>query len=233
MQNQKQLPQISDYSLIFKSVKLLPMKTYPPCNLELPHTINLLKNEYHPDFKLEQGYVFYEAPEDLDFRYYGRVNIDNNNLWDLFTALYRQIPGPIQLAIRHYSRPDEYWGVPVGKQAAYKWLEQFRLEITKDPFLEIRVYKVKRSSIEVLGITTGKDIQYYCGENNKFLQTMQKFQLVERDILYHVDEVMSSREPYILHNHNAMGTWMLIDHFEQTFIDPYLDDTLSPLSERK
>ena len=198
--------------------------------LEVPPTIRLPRKEELPNnpevferlkdrenANIVQGFILKEnTTHDLPFKYYAEVNIDNSRLWDLFIELSQNLPESVSFIYNEYEEDPSY-GNYSNKTEIIKFLENYKVELTQDCFLEWGLITDETNLLEEVFIADSKYVKVWGNNEVEFRQSMAAFDLQEISTLNFIDEFPKVVEALTMHNNNAKPTYLLIQEFSDYF----------------
>lgn len=167
--------------------------------------------------KIIEGYVFkVNSSNDLPFKFYAEININNSRLWDLFKKLALHLPDEISLIFNHADN-EAIFGKYQDKYVIINKLSDFTTELTQDCFLEFGVIHQTENFLEEVFVDCTKYIKYWGMDEDWFRATMNEFYISEIPDLNFMDEFPKVREALRLHFDNILETEELIEKFEIEF----------------
>ena len=153
-----------------------------------------------------QGFTLNEnSSVDLPFKFYAEINVDNQNLWALFTALLLQLPEEICLVYGHID-DDPSYSAYLDKYKILNRLEPYKIELCHDGFLEFGVMHQQETYFEEVFIKKAKFIQYWGMDEARFRSTMTQHDIYEVEGLNFIDEYPLVTEVLRLHYPDAIET---------------------------
>jgi hypothetical protein len=128
---------------------------------DVPNTPDILeKIKRRNGANIFEGYtIFGNEDNEYPYRFFARINIDNSRLWNLFKALFVQLPEEIA-CIYHHIDNEPTLGSYDDKFSILHILDEYETEITKDGFIEIGVIAHYQDFLEEVFITKWKYINY-------------------------------------------------------------------------
>ena len=202
--------------------------------LVLPPTIRMLTEDELPanpallarlqegqHANIVPGYTFFsktknENQQELPFSFYAEINVDNTQLWELFTALADTLPQQASLLFGPIDS-DLNYGKYTDTAAILQALESYQTELTQDPFLVFALlYHDKEQLIEIY-VDESKYIKYWGVDEPAFRSLLAKYQLTEQEDLNFIDEYPKVRNNLKLANPKVVDTAELIQLLLMTF----------------
>lgn len=185
---------------------------------EVPRTrdlINAISKSHSAN--ICEGFVLRpNTTNDLPFKFYAEINIDNSRLWDLFTKLTFHLPEEISLIFNH-SDGETIFGKYQNKNSVMKILSNFTVELTQDCFLEFGTIYQTNEFLEEVFVDCTKYIRYWGTDEIWFRATMMEFSISETPNLNFIDEFPKVREALSLHFENIIETDELIEKLRINF----------------
>lgn len=168
--------------------------------------------------KITEGYVFkVNGSNDLPFKFYAEININNSRLWDLFKKLALHLPDEISLIFNRADK-EAIFGKYQDKYVVINKLTDFIIELTQDCFLEFGVIHQADDFLEEVFVDCTKYIKYWGMDEAWFRTTMREFHLSEIPDLNFIDEFPKVREALSLHFDNILETEELVEQFKAKFM---------------
>ena len=162
-----------------------------------------------------QGFTLRENPSiDLPFKFYAEINVDNQNLWALFTTLLLQLPEEICLIYGHIDDAPSYSSY-LDKYKIFNTLEPYKIELCHDGFLEFGVVHHQETYLEEVFIKKSKFIQYWGMDEVRFRSTMTQHDIYEVEELNFIDEYPLVTEALRLHYPEAVETGEILKQLEE------------------
>lgn len=185
---------------------------------EVPKTGDLLDAITRSQLaKITEGFVFHvNTRNDLPFKFYAEININNSRLWDLFKKLALHLPEEISL-IFNYADNEAIFGKYQDKYAVINKLSYYTTELMQDCFLEFGVIHQTDSFLEEVFVDCTKYIKYWGMDETWFRTIMNEFYISEIPDLNFMDEFPKVREVLCLHFDNILDTEKLIEKLETEF----------------
>ncbi|MBN8835641.1 MAG: hypothetical protein J0I09_00125 [Sphingobacteriia bacterium] len=185
---------------------------------ELPYSDSLAERiQKRHSAKIIEGYTFHENPStELPFKFYCEINIDNSKLWTLFNVFLFTFPDTVSFIFGH-SDDEPIYSTYMDKLDFFNKLNQFKLELTQDGFIEFGViYHDEELFIEIF-VDKTKYIKYWGTDYETFNNIMQEFELIKIDDLNFIDEFPLATQALTELIPNAAPTLDLIDKLKNEF----------------
>lgn len=168
---------------------LLPPSIRIPSADELPHredAVELLAARKHAN--ITQGFITHlNKTLQLAYNFSAEININNDKLWQLFTALASLMPA--EVCCNYGSYEDE--AITSGyfdKVDVLNTLTKFKDELAMDCSLEFGLLSQTKEQLNEIFVTESKYIKFWGSDKAGFLQIMKEFKLTEIKDLAFVDE---------------------------------------------
>ena len=186
---------------------------------EVPNTADLIDSvERSKLAKIVEGYTFkYNTTNDLPFKFYAEINIDNSSLWNLFKAIVLHLPEEISLIFNHADEEANY-GKYLNKHSVLNTIDKYETELTQDCFLEYGAIHQTTDSLEEIFVDCTKYIKYWGIDEQWFRTIMNEFNLFEIPDLNFIDEFPKVREALRLHKSDTIETAEVIKQLKTVFI---------------
>jgi hypothetical protein len=190
---------------------------------EVPRNPSVLKRfEESKTANIIQGYTFNfkdnnPENEDLGFKFYCEINIDNLNLWNLILSLSETLPEVVALLFSHVDF-DLNYGNYEEKEGVLEFISKYKSELTQDAFIYFGlIYNDDESLIEIF-IDESKYVKYWGTDEKLFRKIMKDFGLKETENLEFIDEYPKVREVLTRLDKNAIDSNELIKILIQKYL---------------
>lgn len=182
-----------------------------------PHDEVLKRLQAREAITLREGYTFQHNPtNELPFRFFSEINIDNPRLWDLFTALAARMPDELSLIYGHIDDEPTY-GRYLPKQELLAQLAAYRLELSQDGMLEAGLIYQDEGRLEEVFIRRAKYLQFWGVDEAAFRDVMQAFGLEQVEGLSFIDDFPLATEPLQHHHPEAKDTEEVLQELKEQF----------------
>ncbi len=195
-----------------------PEENEVPMNSSVLERLRLSKNA-----NIIPGYTFQlkdDNPEneDLNFKFYAEINVDNPKLWNLVNSLAETLPENCALIFGHTDFEINY-GYYENKFVILNFIKNYVTELTQDTLINWGlIYHDEEKLIEIF-VDESKFIKYWGIEEEKFREIMDSFELTETKNLEFIDEYPKVRENIQLHFQNVLNSEELIETLKNQFIE--------------
>jgi len=186
---------------------------------ELPYSDGLAeKIQKRASAKIVEGYTFQENhTNELPFKFYSEINIDNSKLWTLFKVLLFTFPDTVSFIFGH-SDEDPTYSEYLDKFEILNKLTKLESELTQDGFIEFGIiYHDENLLIETF-VDKTKYIKYWGTDYEAFNNIMLEFSLIKIDDLNFIDEFPLATESLTTFIPDAISTFDLIEQLKNEFI---------------
>lgn len=196
----------------------LPPTLRTPTLDEIPKTDDLIRSiERSHTANIMEGFTFkYNTSNELPFKFYAEINIDNSRLWTFFKFFVNHLPDEISLIFNH-SDGEAIYTKYHDKNDILKALGNYEIELTQDCFLEYGAIHQTDTFLEEIFVDSSKYLKYWGTDEKWFRSTMNDFRIVENADLNFIDEFPKVREALRLHEENRLEPADLIEKFESLF----------------
>jgi hypothetical protein len=200
--------------------------------LESPPTIRLPRPDELPNnpevfeclkerekANIVEGYkLSYNTTQDLPFKFYVEININNSRLWDLFKALANQLPDTLSCIYNLYGG-EAIFSVYKAKNVILKQLDNYKTELTQDCNIEFGLIYQADDKLEEVFVSDSKFLKVWGNNEVSFRQLMNDFALKEFLNLNFIDEFPKVVEPLEMFNEKAKRAETIIEELS-TFFNP-------------
>jgi len=195
-------------------------KTIRPARLdEIPEkSVALERLQQINNAKIIEGYTFKindnAENNDLPYKFFSEININNSRLWDLINSLMDMLPDVSTLIIGTFDSELSY-DENISKSDLLKNLNKYKTELIGDAFLEWGViYNDNETLIEIF-ITGFKYVRFWGVDLDRFKSILTKYDLKQIDNLEFIDEYPMVREPLRLFDNSVMDTNELFNELKK------------------
>lgn len=187
---------------------------------EIPRSESVLNRLKEREIaNITEGFTLkYNTSPDPTFLFYVEINIDNSRLWKLFIHLALHLPEEISLIFNH-SDAEPLFGRYMDKHSLLETLEQFKVELTQDCFLEFGAIHHTGEFLEEVFVDSTKYIKYWGSDEEWFRKSMAAFDIHEAPNLDFVDEFPMVREALRLHISGVKEPGEIIPELSALFCD--------------
>ena len=163
----------------------LPRTLRPPRYDEVPKNSSALERiEELKTANIVEGYKLLENSkksenqQEIPFKFFAEINIDNSMLWDLIMKLANELPNEAAPIFGH-DGAELVYGDYVNKARLLTELDNYKKELTEDSFIQWGIiYNDKNALIEVF-VSESKYIKFWGVNCDSFRQVMFDFGLNE------------------------------------------------------
>lgn len=157
-------------------------------------------------------------PSLLPYTFLAEININNNKLWDVFTALAGDMPAEVCCMYNLYDGEDEATTTGYFNKAhVLNTLSKFRTELTMDTAIEFGLLHQSKQLLMEIFISESKYIKFWGRDIQSFLQHMQSFGLHQIDDLAFIDEYPKVVMPLQKFIPNAVRPPVVVRSLHQAF----------------
>jgi len=185
---------------------------------ELPYSDELFARIQNRTIaKIDEGYTLQENPtNELPFKFYSEINIDNSKLWTLFTVLLYTFPDNVSFIIGDADDEPTFSEYSDKFQILSK-LAEFEIELTKDGFIEFGIICHDENLLIETFVDKTKYLKYWGIDYETFSNVMLEFGLTKIDDLNFIDEFPLATEPLTRLISSATPTSELIEYLRNEF----------------
>ncbi|RFM30119.1 hypothetical protein [Deminuibacter soli] len=130
----------------------------------------------------------------LPFKYYAAINVHNNKLWELFSALTGMLPDEVSCVYGLHDDEPITTGY-FAKDYVLKVLQQYRIELSQDGTLEFGLLFHTKDTLVELFVTASKYIKFWGMDMDAFVKIMLDQEIPSKEQLEFVDEYPKIVEP--------------------------------------
>lgn len=204
-------------------------------SLQLPVTIRSFnEDEVHMDSELlkaieelksaniVEGFTFKlkdDNPENenLGFKFYSEINVDNSKLWELILKLSETLPENVAFLFGQIDEDIQY-GNYTSKNEIFSFLSRYKRELTQDTFLSFGFIYHDKNNLTEIFIDECKYIKYWGNDEDLFRNILKEFNLEEKNDLEFIDEYPKVRESLKQYDETVVETNVLIEIFKQEYL---------------
>lgn len=198
--------------------------------LKLPPTIRLARKNELPKnsdaielleksttANIVEGFTFQEnTSQDLPFKFYAEINIDNLKFWQLFIALTNFFSEKISFIYNLFEEEIKY-SPYLNKNFVLAELEKYKKELTQDCNFEFGLVFDSDELFEEVFVTDSKYFKIWGNDEKNFRNLMSEFGLNENQNLNFIDEFPKVVKPLINLDKSVFSTEILIEKFDTIF----------------
>lgn len=155
--------------------------------------------------------------ENLGFKFYSEINVDNPKLWELILELSETLPENVAFLFGQIDEDIQY-GNYTSKNEIFSFLSKFKKELTQDTFLSFGFIYHDENTLTEIFIDECKYIKYWGSDENLFHNILKRFNLQQINDLEFVDEYPKVRESLKQYDENVVETNNLIEIFKQEYL---------------
>lgn len=139
---------------------------------------------------ITQGFTMhYNKTPLLPYKFLSEINVNNDKLWDVFTALANDMPAEVCCMYGLYDGEDETTTTGYFPTAnVLEALTKFRTELTMDTAIEFGLLYQSNQLLTEIFISESKYIKFWGNDEERFLHHMQSFGLQQISDLAFIDE---------------------------------------------
>lgn len=198
-----------------KSLQLPPTIRTPHLR-EVPADLKIIQRlEDRKNANIVPGYLIRPNTSNVNaYNFFAEINIDNDDLWLLFTDVLLQMPREVSL-IYGAIEEEPSFSVYMDRDMLLKKIEPFKQELTLDGFLEFGAIFHTATYFEEIFVKKAKYIQYWGMDENRFKQLMVKHGLTEVSGLNFIDEYPLVTEALNIHVPGARYTGVVLEQLTE------------------
>lgn len=174
----------------------LPVSIRVPLPEEMPHREDIHELlQKRSKANITEGFV--RTPNDtqqLPFRFYAAINVNNSRLWDVFMALTSLLPDEISCVYGLHDEEPSTTGY-FTKDYVLTELQKYRAELSQDGSLEFGLLFHTKDKLVELYVSESKYIKFWGSDTEAFVQLMIEWGIPPKDKLEFIDEYPKIVEP--------------------------------------
>lgn len=180
-----------------------------------PEVIELLKARENAN--IVEGYTFsVNTTNDLPFKFYAEINIDNSSLWSLFIALAHQLPDEVCCIYNLYEEEAIISGYK-DKKLILAQLRRYETELTQDSNLEFGLIYHAQNELGEVFVADSKFLKVWGNDEFAFRDLMNEFGLKEIENLNFIDEFPKIVEPLTMFNDKVKSSETVVSELNEFF----------------
>jgi hypothetical protein len=166
----------------------LPLSIRIPNFDEYPNGYNIDEINMKRDAaSIIEGYKLAEVRGEK-FTHFAELNIDADNLWNLFVALSDKLIGDIAYGIIGFKDEKPTVSNFKEKQRIIDILNRYNFELPNDEYIQFGIAHYHESSLNQIFITSFKYLQVWTTDNKELVETLNKYKMLEQENLNFIDE---------------------------------------------
>ncbi|GMA99504.1 hypothetical protein [Pelosinus sp. IPA-1] len=134
-----------------------------------------------------EGYVLREV-KDEKFTYYAEINVNADNIWDLFVSLSNILIADIAYGIVGFKDEKPMLSEFTQKQRIFDILYRYKFELSNDGFLTFGMAHYDDISLNEIYISSFKYFKVWTTNKKGLIEALAKFGLSEKEDLNFIDE---------------------------------------------
>lgn len=196
----------------------IPITLRVPRVDEIPNLPKVLDNiKAREKANIVEGFILKNnETNELPFKFYAKINVNNSRLWNLVIALSETLP-EISSLLFGFIETEVNYGNYENKAEIINFIKQYKTELTQDTFLYFGLIYQDKEKLTEIFVNESKFIQYWGINEDLFRIIMQNFELDEVENLEFIDEYPKVRENLKLHNQNVLETGELIEVLKKKY----------------
>jgi hypothetical protein len=165
-----------------------------------------------------EGFIVHQnLKQDLPFKFYAEINVNNSKLWNLFEKLTEEMPEQLSCIYNMYDGEPNF-SIYKHKNIILDELRKFELELTKDCNFEFGLIHQVEESLEEVFVSDCKYIKYWGVDENRFRKILEDSQLTEIEDLNFIDEFPKVVEPLTMFDKKARDTITVFNELNNFFL---------------
>jgi len=166
----------------------LPLGIRIPNFDEYPNGYNISQINMKRDAaSIIEGYKLAEVQGEK-FTHFAEINIDADNLWDLFVALSDKLIGDTAYGIIGFKDEKPTLSDFTEKQRIIDILNGYNFELSNDGYIQFGIAYYDESSLNQIFITSFKYLQVWTTESKELVEILKKYKISEQENLNFIDE---------------------------------------------
>lgn len=166
----------------------LPLGIRIPNFDEYPNGYNVDEiNMKRDSANIIEGYKLAEVQGEK-FTHYAEINIDADNIWNLFVALSDKLIGDTAYGIIGFKDEKPTMSNFTEKQRIIDILNRYNFELCNDGYIQFGIVYYDESSLNEIFITSFKYFQVWTTDSKELVETLKKYKISEQENLNFIDE---------------------------------------------
>lgn len=145
--------------------------------------INMKRNSAN----IIEGYKLVEVQCEK-FTHFAEINIDADNIWNLFVALSDKLIGDIAYGIIGFKDEKPTMSNFTEKQKIIDILNRYNFELSNDGYIQFGIAYYDESSLNQIFITSFKYLQVWTTNSKELVETFKRYKISEQENLNFIDE---------------------------------------------
>lgn len=145
--------------------------------------INMKRNSAN----IIEGYKLVEVQCEK-FTHFAEINIDADNIWNLFVALSDKLIGYIAYGIIGFKDEKPTMSNFTEKQKIIDILNRYNFELSNDGYIQFGIAYYDESSLNQIFITSFKYLQVWTTNSKELVETFKRYKISEQENLNFIDE---------------------------------------------
>lgn len=198
----------------------LPIGIRIPDFDEYPNGYNVEEiNRKRESANITEGYKLVEV-EGEKFTHFAEINIDVDNLWNLFVGLSDILIGNTAYGIIGFKDEEPTMSNFTEKQRIIDILDNYRFELANDGCIQFGIAYYDESSLNEIFITSYKYLQVWTTASKELVKTLNKFNISEQEHLNFIDEFPVVSEALSIDKISGVRHYSdVISEIERKYID--------------
>lgn len=134
-----------------------------------------------------EGYKLVEVQGEK-FTHFAEVNIDADNIWNLFISLSDKLIGNTAYGIIGFKDEEPTISNFTKKQRIIDILNRYNFELSNDGYIQFGIAYYDESSLNQVFITSFKYLQVWTTDSKELDETLKKYKISEQENLKFIDE---------------------------------------------
>lgn len=145
--------------------------------------INMKRNSAN----IIEGYKLVEVQCEK-FTHFAEINIDADNIWNLFAALSDKLIGDTAYGIIGFKDEKPTMSNFTEKQKIIDILNRYNFELSNDGYIQFGIAYYDESSLNQIFITSFKYLQVWTTNSKELVETFKRYKISEQENLNFIDE---------------------------------------------
>jgi len=173
---------------VIMSIYKLPLGIRVPELDEYPDGYDVQEiNKTRNSSNIVEGYKLSEVQNER-FTHYAEVNIDVDNIWNLFVRLSNNLLGDTAYGIIGFKDEEPILSNFADKQKIIDIFKEYKFELTNDGYIQFGISYYDEATMDEIFITSFKYLQVWTSNKNLLVETLDKFNLLDQEKLNFIDE---------------------------------------------
>lgn len=166
----------------------LPLGIRIPKNNEYPKGYNVKSiNNKRNSANIVKGFIIKEASGEK-FSHYAEVNIDADEIWDVFCGLTNKLIDDVAYGILGFKDEEPRLSEFTKTERLIEIFEKYKFELTNDGYLEFGIANYDEDSLNEILVSSFKYMKIWTDRKELLVETLNSFGIQQIENLQFIDE---------------------------------------------